>query len=418
MRLPRGKAPRRGRGCCSFSTRGRSWKSIGSRLTGTSPPKRRPDTGRWTDPSVCNGAVGRAQAAKIRKIYELAAQNGAPVVGIFDSDGAKLGEGIDAMDAIAEILLASNNLSGVVPQIAVLAGPCIGSSSLIAANADVTVAVEGAAYSLNVGDDDAKAAVQADTVEDALLKARDLLNLLPSNNLASAALYEADAAAMPACEDIAGVVDAVADAGTALRLYEGSSCETVLARVGGSACGLVTLAGDKIGCCAAARLARFVRLCDAFSLPLITFVDAAGFECLQGAAKLSHAYAEATTAKLTVVTGRAYGPVYIAAAGKSAGADVVLAWPSAVISPLAPETAVHILWQDKLAAMTDPTKERPALAEEYAETACSPLAAAADGFVTDVIPPAETKAKLVAMMDMLSGKRVSRLPKKHSNLPL
>ena len=304
------------------------------------------------DPSVCNGAVGRAQAAKIRKIYELAAQNGAPVVGIFDSDGAKLGEGIDAMDAIAEILLASNNLSGVVPQIAVLAGPCIGSSSLIAANADVTVAVEGAAYSLNVGDDDAKAAVQADTVEDALLKARDLLNLLPSNNLASAALYEADAAAMPACEDIAGVV------------------------------------------------------------------DAAGFECLQGAAKLSHAYAEATTAKLTVVTGRAYGPVYIAAAGKSAGADVVLAWPSAVISPLAPETAVHILWQDKLAAMTDPTKERPALAEEYAETACSPLAAAADGFVTDVIPPAETKAKLVAMMDMLSGKRVSRLPKKHSNLPL
>ncbi len=370
------------------------------------------------DPSVCNGAVGRAQAAKIRKIYELAAQNGAPVVGIFDSDGAKLGEGIDAMDAIAEILLASNNLSGVVPQIAVLAGPCIGSSSLIAANADVTVAVEGAAYSLNVGDDDAKAAVQADTVEDALLKARDLLNLLPSNNLASAALYEADAAAMPACEDIAGVVDAVADAGTALRLYEGSSCETVLARVGGSACGLVTLAGDKIGCCAAARLARFVRLCDAFSLPLITFVDAAGFECLQGAAKLSHAYAEATTAKLTVVTGRAYGPVYIAAAGKSAGADVVLAWPSAVISPLAPETAVHILWQDKLAAMTDPTKERPALAEEYAETACSPLAAAADGFVTDVIPPAETKAKLVAMMDMLSGKRVSRLPKKHSNLPL
>ena len=164
------------------------------------------------DPSVCNGAVGRAQAAKIRKIYELAAQNGAPVVGIFDSDGAKLGEGIDAMDAIAEILLASNNLSGVVPQIAVLAGPCIGSSSLIAANADVTVAVEGAAYSLNVGLDDAKAAVQADTVEDALLKARDLLNLLPSNNLASAALYEADAAAMPACEDIAGVVDAVADA--------------------------------------------------------------------------------------------------------------------------------------------------------------------------------------------------------------
>lgn len=162
--------------------------------------------------------------------------------------------------------------------------------------------------------------------------------------------------------------------------------------MGGAACGLVTLAGDKIGCCAAARLARFVRLCDAFSLPLITFVDAAGFECLQGAAKLSHAYAEATTAKLTVVTGRAYGPG-VHCGGRQIGwrrrgAGLALGGDFAA----APETAVHILWQDKLAAMTDPTKERPALAEEYAETACSPLAAAADGFVTDVIPPAETKA--------------------------
>lgn len=187
--------------------------------------------------------------------------------------------------------------------------------------------------------------------------------------------------------------------------------------MGGAACGLITLAGDKISCCAASRLARFVRLCDAFSLPLVTFVDAAGFECLKGGGQAVPRYAEATTAKLTVITGRAYGPVYIAAAGKSAGADVVLAWPSAVISPLAPETAVHILWQDRLAAMTDPTKERPALAEEYAETACSPLAAAAEGFITDVIAPAETKAKLAAMMDMLSGKRVPSA-KKHSNLPL
>lgn len=369
------------------------------------------------DHEVCSGAIGRAQAAKIRKVYELAAQNGAPVVGVFDSDGAKLGEGIDAMDAIAEILLLSNNLSGVVPQVAVLAGACIGSSALIAANADVVIAAEGAQFHLNVGDEEAKAAITTADTAAAMEKARELLGLLPSNNLAAPVAYEADAA-MAACEDIAGVIDAVADAGTAIRLYEGKACETALARVGGAACGLVTLAGGKVCGCAAARVTRFVRLCDAFSLPVLTFVDAAGFESLNGAAKLSHAYAEATTAKLTVIVGQATGPMYIAVAGKSAGADVVLAWPGAVIAPLAPETAVHIFWKDKLAAMSDPTTGRAALIDEYAETMCSPLDAAASGAVTDVILPGETKAKLVAYMEMLSGKRQTRLPKKHSNMPL
>ncbi len=371
------------------------------------------------DHAVCSGAVGKAQAAKIAKAYALARQNGAPVVGVFDSDGAKLGEGIDAMDAIAELLLASNNLSGVVPQIAVLAGPCVGSSALIAANADIVVAVEGAAYALNVGDENAKAAVVAADDQEAMEKTRTLLSLLPANNLDSAAIYEVSGMEMPACDDIEGVVDAVADEGTVVRLFDGSSCgETALARVGGIACGLVTLKGDKVCGGAAARAARFVQMCDAFSLPVITFVDAAGFETLEGAAKLSHAYAEATTAKLTVVTGRAYGPVYIAVAGKLAGADVVLAWPGAVITPLAPETAIHILWRDRLAAMTNPPAERAALAEEYAETMCSALAAAAGGYVTDVIVPTETKAKLAALLDMLAGKRVPQLPKKHSNMPL
>lgn len=370
------------------------------------------------DHEVCCGAIGQAQAAKIRKIYELAAQNGAPVLGIFDSDGAKLGEGIDAMDAIAEILLASNNLSGVVPQVAVIVGGCVGSAALIAANADVVVATEQAAYYLNAGDGNAKAAIVAADDEEALAKAKAVLSLLPANNLAGAVQYEADAAMMAACTSIDDVVQAVADAESAVRLYDAEDCETVLARVGGTACGLVTLSGDRLSCGGASQAARFVRLCDAFSVPVITFVDAAGFATLRGAAKLSHAYAEATTAKITVVTGRAYGPVYIAVAGKSAGADVVLAWPTAVISPLAPETAIHILWRDRLAAMADPMKDRTALAEEYAETVGSPLEAAAAGYVTDVMAPEQTKEKLIGMLDMLSGKRVSRLPKKHSNILL
>lgn len=370
------------------------------------------------DHAICCGAIGKAQAAKIRKVYDLALLNGAPVVGVFDSDGAKLGEGIDAMDAIADILHIANTLSGVVPQIAVITGACVGSSALIAVNADVVVAVKDAAFHLNVGDEEAKASVTAADDREAMEAARAVLSLLPSNNLAVPDAYVCDTAAMPVCEDIAGIIEAVADPNSAVRLYEGEPCETVLARVGGNACGLLTLTGDKISGCAAARAARFIRLCDAFSLPVLTFVDAAGFESLKGAAKLSHAYAEATAAKLTVIVGRAYGPVYIAAAGKSAGADVVLAWPGAVITPLAPETAIHLLWKDKLSAMTDPTTQRAALAEEYAETACSPLQAAAMGAVTDVITPAETKAKLSAMMDMLSHKRQTGLPRKHSNMPL
>ena len=366
------------------------------------------------DKTVCSGAVSKAQAAKIRRIYELAAQNGAPVVGVFDSDGARLQDGIDAMDAIAEILLVSNNISGVVPQIAVVAGACVGSAALIAANADVVVAAKDSDYYLHAGDSCADDVVEAEDAAAALDMARELLAFLPSNNLTVPVTYDCGEVPMKACEEIGTVMEAVADEGTLFSFND----DMAFARINGAACGMIALSGDEICDEAAARAARFVRLCDSYSLPLVTFVDAAGFKGLKGAAKLSHAYAEATTAKLTVITGRAYGPVYIAAAGKTAGADAVLAWPSAVISPLAPETAIHILWKERLAEMKDPTADRARLAAEYAEEECSPLTAAAAGYVTDVIAPAETKIRLAAMLEMLSGKRVSRLPKKHSNIQL
>lgn len=369
------------------------------------------------DREACSGAVGKAQAAKLGKIYALAAQNGAPVVGIFDSDGAKLGEKVDAMDAVAEILLASNTLSGVVPQIAVVAGACVGSSAIIAANADIVVAVKDADYYLNPGDENAGAAITAETVEEALEKVKGLLALLPANNLSLPAPFEADSTAEGQFEDIHGVIDATADPGSAIRLCAGAN-ETALGRVGGAVCGMVTLAEEKLSCPEASRLARFVRFCDSFSLPVITFVDSAGFATLKGAAKLSHAYAEATTAKLTVIVGKAYGAAYIAAAGKSAGADMVIALPGATILPLAPETAIHIVWKDRLEGMSRPIEDRKQLAEEYAETEGSALKAAAEGVVTDVVAPAELKAKLIALLDLYAGKRVSGLPKKHSNIQL
>ena len=161
-----------------------------------------------------------------------------------------------------------------------------------------------------------------------------------------------------------------------------------------------------------------MRLCDSFSLPVVTVVDAAGFKGLKCASKITQAYAEATTAKVTLITGKAYGAVYVAVAGKFAGADAVLAWPDASISPLAPETAIHIVWKDRLSEMADPAKDRAALAEEYRKTCCHAEAAAAQGAITDIVTPENTRETVSAMLEMLSGKRVSKLPKKHANIRL
>ncbi|MBR2406588.1 MAG: carboxyl transferase [Clostridia bacterium] len=368
------------------------------------------------DKSVCSGAVGKAQAAKIKTVYHLAAQNGSPVVGVFDSDGAHLSEGLDAMDAIAEIMAAANDLSGVVPQVAVVTGACVGSSALIAAAADVVIAAEDADYYLNVGDENAKADVVAATAEEALEKARLLLGYLPANNLSAAPVYEVQEAAVAACASSKEAAEFVADAGSLFPLYNDEVA--ALARVNGAVCGIVTLAGDTVSCCAAARAARFVRFCDSFSLPVLTIVDAESFECLKGAARVCQAYTEATTAKVTLLTGKAYGPVYIAVAGKAAGADAVLAWQEASVSPLKPETAIHILWKDRLADMKDPKADRAALAEEYRTTCCNAQLAAEQGAVTDVIAPEQTRATVSAFFDMLAGKRVSKLPKKHANIRL
>lgn len=368
------------------------------------------------DKTVCSGAVGKAHAAKINTIYRLAAQNGAPVVGVFDSDGARLGEGLDAMDAIAEIMATANELSGVVPQIAVITGSCVGSSALIAAAADVVIAAKDADYYLNVGDDNAKADVVAEDAAEALAKARLLLGYLPANNLSAAPVYETleSAAAVPtSAKDAAAYL---ADAESLFPLYKDEVA--ALARINGTVCGIVTLAGEQISCCAAARAARFVRFCDSFSLPLLTVVDAESFECLKGASRVCQAYTEATTAKVTLLTGKAYGAVYIAVAGKAAGADAVLAWQEASVSPLKPETAIHILWKDRLAEMKDPKTDRAALAEEYRTACCNAQLAAEQGAVTDIIAPEQTRATVSAFFEMLSGKRVSKLPKKHANIRL
>lgn len=362
--------------------------------------------------SIGYGAICRVQAAKIRKVYQMAEQNGMPIVGIFDSDGARLSEGLAAADTLAELLSDANRLSGVVPQIAVLAGDCVGSTALLAAVSDVVIASENALWRLSENEKGASAAVIASSADEAIDEAARLLTMLPSNNLS----------ACPAAEEAAPMggegVFACVDSGSLFELYPDHTCRTAFGRIGGKVCGLVALTGDPISGCSASRAARFVRLCDSFSVPIVTFVDATGFDGLKGAAQLSQAYAEATAAKLTVITGKAYGAVCVAAAGKNAGADAVYAWENAVISPLAPEAAVNLLWEDKLKEMKDPAKDRADLTAQFAREMCSSENAASVGFVTDVIAPQETRQTLCAALSALAGKRTHTLPKKHSNIPL
>lgn len=394
--------------------------------------------------AVAGGAISKASAAKIARVFDYALKVGAPIVGIYDSTGARLKQGNEMLSAIGDLLNRSNNLSGVVPQIAVVAGPCIGSASMLAASADIVICADGANYGIDTAGNNlsSKDAAENGTAHiiakndlAAVAEARNILALLPQNNLAAPAVLEfaepdvnaAAAAAQkissgkPAAEDIvAGTVDA----GSFIELNKdfGKCVVTGLATINGAAVGVIITGADSqnILVCreGASKGARFVRFCDAFSIPVITYVNAGGFTSLREASMMAHAYAEATTLQVSVITGAAYGSGYIALAGSSAAADFVFAWNNAVIAPLAPETAAAVLFSEKFKGVKDQKAARAEQVAEYKATLASPLAAAEEGYIQDVIAPADTRAKLISVLSMLAGKRVARHPKKHSNIQL
>lgn len=384
------------------------------------------------NPDICGGAMSKAQAQKIKKVYDLALKAGAPVIGVFDSNGGRLDEGAAMMAAYGEILLASNNLSGVVPQIALVLGPCVGTSAMIAAGADFVVMSDKGELTLDTAGADASAKeamsagvchIAAGSEDDAIAAVRNLLVKLPSNNLCGAPVVDfagvAAAGVTVAGMKAADAVKAMADEGSFVELSHdfGSCVCTGLAAMNGLTVGMVALDGTVCGD-GCSKAARFVRFCDAFSLPVVTAVHADGFTSVREACKLSNAYSEATTAKTTVICGHAVGAVYIAVAGRGANADITLAWPDAVVSPLAPATACMFTCSDKLAGSADPVHDREKLIEEYAKTECTPFKAAAEGFIEDIVLPEETRAKVLGALDMLAGKRVQRLAKKHANIQL
>lgn len=375
---------------------------------------------------VMNGAMGKVQASKIAHIYDLATKTGAPVVAVFDSNGAHLDEGIDALEAYGKLIRAAGNISGVVPQISVVAGPCVGSAAVLASLSDVVIMVKGADFYITAPENkdavNTSAALVADTDEEALRMATEVLAYLPSNNLSEPMFTEYVNAKG------GNAVDSVVDADSFYELWK-EKAKTInvgFARIGGVAVGIVACnpkEKDGYFCpCAAKKAARFVRLCDAFSVPVITFVDSLGIlvkdTCgtdggVKAVSTLTSAYSEATTPKISVITGNAFAAAYISFVSEAAGPDLVLAWDNAAIGTVEPMTAVQLLYKDRLAA----GEKRCDLEQEYKEVKCSPFNAAALGYVSDIIAAEDTAEKIVSALDILSSKRVSTLSKKHTNIP-
>ena len=396
------------------------------------------------DSTENGGAVGKAHAAKIEKMYDWALKTGAPVIGIYDSQGARVAEGAGALEAYGAMILKANNLSGVVPQISLVLGTCVGTSAMMACGADFLIMSEKAEFLAApsvAGGSSAAAAksgvahiVEADD-KSAIETARKLVAMMPLNNLSAPPVFDYqdtagyEEALRAACESGAAgkkdIVAAICDADSVVEMFPsfGKKVFAAMTTIGGFTVGVIATGGDNLcaNCCA--KIARLVSVWDAFQIPVLTLVNTAGIDgdtdgdglcfAVRDMAKLTHVYAEATTAKIAVITGKAYGAAYVALASKGASADYTLAWPSAIISPLSPEAAVAFSYGDRITAETP----RAQVVADYIENEASAYTAAAAGHIDDVIDPAMTRPALLAALDLLSAKRVHKNPKKHGNIP-
>ncbi len=382
------------------------------------------------DSEVKSGGMNTAQAEKIARVYTLAAETGSPVIGIYDSKGADIGEGVNALSAYSKLIKLSNNISGVVPQISLVLGVCSGAGAVLANTADLIVMSNDAlcyvtpqnvAGNKEVGTASLAAANGIAAVtgseDEAVNQVRDILSCLPANNLSLPAF--ADYIAPEGGDNISSVVDG----GSFIELFAeyGKNFKVGFARISGTSVGVVDTNGANITKAAALKAARFVRLCDAYSIPVVTLLNSKGILGTESAeaegdvrsvSLLTQSYSEATNAKITVITGDAYGAVFTAMACNSGNADVVYALNNAKIGALAPETAVQFANPDGV----DETK-RAQLIQEYAEE-CSAVNAAAEGLIDDVISADEMHSKVVSALELLASKRVSTLDKKHTVLPL
>jgi propionyl-CoA carboxylase beta chain len=423
------------------------------------------------DFTVFGGSLSETNAAKICKIMDMAMRNGAPIVGLNDSGGARIQEGVVSLGGYADIFLRNTLASGVVPQISAIMGPCAGGAVYSPAITDFIVMVKQTSYMFVTGPDVIKTVTHEDVTKENLGGAmthneksgvahfaveddaecialiRELLSFLPDNNLDDAPRQPTSDpqdredhsldSLVPASPnqpyDMLDLIHTVADEGDFLEVHQHYARNLIVgfARLGGRPVGIVAnqpahLAGT-LDINASVKGARFVRFCDAFNIPLITFEDVPGFlpgtvqeygGIIRHGAKLLYAFAEATVPKITVITRKAYGGAYCVMASKHIRTDFNYAWPSAEIAVMGAEGAVNILYKREIEKARDPAAVRAQKVAEFRQRFASPYVAAERGFVDEVILPRTTRAKLVQALATLEHKRDKNPPKKHGNIPL
>jgi len=423
------------------------------------------------DFTVFGGSLGEVHAEKICKILDMAMKNGAPVIGLNDSGGARIQEGVVSLGGYADIFLRNTMASGVIPQISVIMGPCAGGAVYSPALTDFIIMVRGSSYMFVTGPEVVKAVtheevsfeelggasvhaevsgvchLSADSEADALYLIRKLLSFLPQNNMEDPPfvpngddplrMEEALDSLIPDDPgrpyDMKEVIRPIVDDWQFFEIHESYAQNTVVgfARLGGHSIGIIAnqpavLAGV-LDIHSSEKAARFVRFCDAFNLPIVTFVDVPGFMpgigqehggIIRAGAKLLYAYCEATVPKLTVVTRKAYGGAYDVMSSKHIRGDVNLAWPSAEIAVMGPDGAVNIIFRKELAQADDPVRRKAELVAEYRQKFANPYVAASRGYIDDVIEPRETRPRLINALEMLANKRDTNPAKKHGCIPL
>jgi propionyl-CoA carboxylase beta chain len=423
------------------------------------------------DFTVFGGSLGEVHSEKVCKIMDMALKNGAPVIGLNDSGGARIQEGVVSLGGYADIFLRNTLVSGVIPQISVIMGPCAGGAVYSPALTDFIIMVRKSSYMFITGPDVVKAVtheevtfeelggadvhseisgvchLSVDSESDALYLIQKLLTYIPQNNMEDPPFKDNDDDPLRMEErlntlvpedpskpyNIKDAIRMIVDGNIFFEIQEAYAQNIVIgfARLGGHSVGIVAnqpavLAGV-LDINSSEKAARFVRFCDAFNIPIITFVDVPGFlpgtaqehgGIIRSGSKLLYAYCEATVPKITVITRKAYGGAYDVMSSKHVRGDVNLAWPSAEIAVMGPEGAVNIIFRKELSQAKDPDKKREELVADYREKFANPYIAASRGYIDDVIEPWETRPRLINALEMLSNKRDSNPPKKHGCIPL
>jgi acetyl-CoA carboxylase carboxyltransferase component len=423
------------------------------------------------DFTVYGGTLSELQSKKICRVMDLAMRNGVPIIGLIDSGGARIQEGVKSLGGYAEIFRRNAQYSGVIPQISVMLGPCAGGAAYSPALTDIIIMVEKQSFMFLTGPEVIKAVtgeiidaeslggaevhmsisgtthLSAETERDTLGLTRRVLGYFPSNNVENPPF-------IPPSDDplrmddslnsivphdptlpynMHAVIEKVVDYGSFLELHPSWARNAIIgfARIGGHCVGIVgqepSIMAGVIDIDASDKMARFVRMCDCFNIPIITFVDSPGFlpgidqehrGTIRHGAKLLYAFAEATVPKITVITRKAYGGAYVVMSSKYLGTDVTYAWPSAEIAVMGAEGAVNILYKKHIASTDDPVKERKRLITEYREKFNNPYYAAKAGYVDDIIEPKETRPKIIASLAALRDKYSAAPPRKHGNIPV